>query len=68
MAGAPDFTTNVYVDIDAADLEEAGWVYVGASTVTPATALQAIADHHADHHEGAQRFCPHPLCQAVATG
>jgi hypothetical protein len=63
----PTFTTtataDVEVDIAPAELEEAGWVYVGPEA-SPSTdlILGAVMRWHNDNHADSWRWCRHELC------
>lgn len=70
----PRFTAykEVQVDIDPADLERAGWVYVGKGDETPADLATSaeqveakVRNWHDDEHDGPWRWCTHVLCDDV---
>ncbi|MGH1563083.1 hypothetical protein [Mumia sp. DW29H23] len=68
----PRFSTTVNidyvdVDVDASELEEAGWVYVGEGHPTTDSLIDVIRRAHDDEHDGPLRWCQHTVCKAVAT-
>lgn len=61
------------VDIDPADLEAAGWRYVGAADDTPSDAASELervcstirSMHDEDRHAGPFRWCTAKLCRVA---
>lgn len=63
----PTFTTysEVEVDIDADELEDAGWVYVGKGQVSSAGAFEIVRAWHDEAHEGPWQWCGEQPCDAL---
>lgn len=79
MGSPPDFNTTVDIDsvdltIDAQDLEDAGWIYVGDTDehVSGVGLLKLVFRWHNDTHPDAFRYCAeepcHTIYQAVSEG
>lgn len=67
----PYFTTVVDVDVDVdispSELEEAGWVYMGADGggVPNEHVLHVVRRWHEENHTDPWRWCDHELCRQL---
>lgn len=72
MGSPPDFNTTVDIDsvdltIDAQDLEDAGWIYVGDTDehASGVGVLELVHRWHNDTHLGAFRHCTEEPCRSI---
>jgi hypothetical protein len=71
---SPYFTTEVDIEIDPHDLEEAGWVFVGDKDDKPLTPSEGDAIRstvrrwHDQAHPDAWRFCFLEPCRDIPKG
>ena len=60
------YYTNVDVELDEDELNSAGWIYVGEGNTFSGESLRDTVEvWHNDSHEGAFRWCKHPVCEAA---
>lgn len=76
MADRPDTTTvpvlvetEMYVEVDAESLEQAGWVWAGPRTDPDSrTATEIVRDWHDSAHAGPWKWCTTSPCKELIAG